>query len=83
MSYILKALIALSIIAFVIAVLGFIWLIGRLKINWPAWLKWVPPYAIGSLASFWLIERVIAFFQGDGKDISVLRTSSTLCDYCL
>jgi len=25
-------------------------------------LRWVPPYAIGSLASFWVIERIHAFF---------------------
>jgi hypothetical protein len=25
-------------------------------------LHWVPPYLIGSVASFWLIERVAAIF---------------------
>ena len=25
-------------------------------------LRWVPPYAIGSFASFWVIERIHAFF---------------------
>lgn len=27
----------------------------------PAWLKLVPPYAIGTIAMFWVIERVAAF----------------------
>ncbi len=49
-------------LAFVLAVLAILWLISKLKIKWPNWIKWVPPYAIGSMASFWLIERVISFF---------------------
>ncbi len=49
-------------LAFVIVALGFFWILGRLKIIWPSWVKWVPPYAIGGLASFWLIERVWGFF---------------------
>ena len=49
-------------IAFVIVALGIILLLTRTKINWPSWAKKVPPYAIGSLASFWMIERVLAFF---------------------
>jgi hypothetical protein len=24
-------------------------------------LRWVPPYAIGAVASFWLIARILAF----------------------
>ncbi len=49
-------------IAFVIVALGIIWILAKTKINWPTWAKKVPPYAIGSLASFWMIERVWAFF---------------------
>lgn len=47
-------------LAFVIVVLGVLWLVLKLKIKWPSWVKWVPPYAIGGVASFWLIERVIS-----------------------
>jgi hypothetical protein len=25
-------------------------------------LRWVPPYAIGAVAGFWMIERVVAFW---------------------
>jgi hypothetical protein len=25
------------------------------------WLGWLPPYAIGSVAAFWLIQRIVAF----------------------
>jgi hydrogenase/urease accessory protein HupE len=33
----------------------------RLKFNAPSWWWRVPPYAIGSIASFWLVQRVAAF----------------------
>ena len=48
-------------IAFVIVAIGCIWLLSKIKTNWSGWVKKVPPYAIGSVASFWLIERIIAF----------------------
>jgi hydrogenase/urease accessory protein HupE len=31
--------------------------------EWPIWLKKLPAYGIGSLASFWLVERVLAFWR--------------------
>lgn len=49
-------------LAFVTVVLSALWLLAKLKFKWPLWVKWIPPYAIGSLASFWLIERVLSFF---------------------
>ena len=49
-------------LAFVLVVLGLLWLSKSVKINWPARAKWIPPYVIGSLASFWLIERIMNFF---------------------
>jgi len=33
----------------------------RLRFPQPAWLWRLAPYAIGGLASFWLVERVAAF----------------------
>ena len=48
-------------LAFVIAAIGVIWLLGKIKFNWPNWVEKVPPYAIGSLASFWMIERIVGF----------------------
>jgi hydrogenase/urease accessory protein HupE len=33
----------------------------RLRLSQPAWLWRIAPYAIGALASFWLVERVTAF----------------------
>jgi hydrogenase/urease accessory protein HupE len=48
-------------IAFVLVVLCVIWLWAKTKINWPGWTKKIPAYAIGSMASFWLIERVLNF----------------------
>ena len=33
----------------------------RLRLPQPVWLWRIAPYAIGALASFWLVERVAAF----------------------
>jgi hydrogenase/urease accessory protein HupE len=30
--------------------------------NYPRWLGWVPTYGIGTMASFWCIQRVVAFW---------------------
>lgn len=49
-------------ILFILVVLGFIFIMKRIKKNWPNWIQKVTPYAIGSIASFWLIERVIGFW---------------------
>ncbi len=34
----------------------------RLRLPPPAWVQAVPPYVIGGLAMFWVIERTVAFF---------------------
>ena len=46
----------------VLTVIAAGWRAGR-RLRWsqPAWLWRIPPYAIGALASFWLVERVAAF----------------------
>jgi len=49
-------------LAFVLVVIAIMWLLRKTKFNWPSWAKKIPPYAIGSMASFWLVERVYAFF---------------------
>ncbi|NOQ91172.1 MAG: HupE/UreJ family protein [Flavobacteriaceae bacterium] len=49
-------------IAFVLIVLVFIKLISFKK-DWPVLLKKIPAYAIGSMAAFWLIERVVRFWE--------------------
>jgi HupE / UreJ protein len=48
---------------FIGAVLSLRWAAQRLEVAWPAWAEPLPAYAIGTVASFWLIERVgtIAF----------------------
>jgi hypothetical protein len=35
--------------------------VQRLRLAQPVWLWRIAPYAIGGLASFWLVERVAAF----------------------
>jgi len=47
---------------FVAVILGLIWVISKLRFDWPRWSRLVLPYGIGSVASFWLIERVVGFF---------------------
>jgi hydrogenase/urease accessory protein HupE len=36
-------------------------IVRRLKIDVPSWWWRVPPYAIGGIASFWVVQRVAAF----------------------
>ena len=46
----------------VLAVMTLSWRAGqRLRLSPPAWLWRIAPYAIGALASFWLVERVASF----------------------
>ncbi len=47
---------------FVVAVLGTLKLLSIYK-KWPAYSKKIPAYAIGSIAAFWMIQRVIAFWD--------------------
>lgn len=49
-------------IAFVLVVLVFMRLLS-LKKQWPLYLKKIPAYAIGSMATFWMIERVVGFWN--------------------
>jgi hypothetical protein len=46
----------------VLAVMTIGWRAGqRWRLAQPAWLWRIAPYAVGGLASFWLVERVAAF----------------------
>ena len=49
-------------LAFVAAFLGFVHSLRSLEIQWPAWTRPIPAYAIGSLASFWLVQRCAMMF---------------------
>jgi hydrogenase/urease accessory protein HupE len=46
---------------FVVAVLALVAAALRIQIAWPRWAGLAPPYAIGSVAMFWMIQRVAAF----------------------
>ena len=48
-------------IAFIAVVLTIIALVRRLPLRAPRWAELIPPYAIGSVAMFWVIQRVVAF----------------------
>ena len=49
-------------LAFVAAFLAFAYSLRSLEIHWPAWAQPVPAYAIGSVASFWLVQRCAMIF---------------------
>lgn len=49
-------------ILFVLVVLGIISLLSLYK-KWPTYSKKIPAYAIGSLAAFWMIQRIVAFWD--------------------
>lgn len=49
-------------IMFVIAALVVLQII-YLKKTWPVYLKKVPAYAIGSVSAFWMIQRVVGFWD--------------------
>ena len=52
----------LAFIAFVLAVIAVgVKVTHRVRVPRPAWAWRVPPYAIGSLAAFWVIQRLAAF----------------------
>ncbi len=46
---------------FIGVVLSFIALVRRIRLPFPHWTEFVPPYAIGSVAMFWVIQRIAAF----------------------
>ena len=48
-------------IVFVTSVLTMVAVVGRTRVARPIWVHAIPPYAIGAMAMFWVIERVLAF----------------------
>ena len=46
---------------FIGVVLALIALVRRIRIPFPRWAELVPPYAIGSVAMFWVIQRIALF----------------------
>jgi hydrogenase/urease accessory protein HupE len=49
-------------LAFVAAFLAFVHSLRTLDIRWPSWTRPIPAYAIGSIASFWLVQRCAMIF---------------------
>jgi len=48
-------------LAFVASVLFVVELARRVRLPWPRWLEGLPPYAIGSVAAFWVFQRIAVF----------------------
>jgi hydrogenase/urease accessory protein HupE len=49
-------------IIFVLIVLGFAYVLNKLPLTIPPWLRKSPAYLIGSLAFYWVIDRVLGFW---------------------
>jgi hypothetical protein len=49
-------------LSFVVVYVLFIQSLRTLEIAWPTPLKRIPPYAIGSIASFWFCQRCVLIF---------------------
>lgn len=49
-------------IGFIVALLAFSYSIQSLEIRWPLWTLRVSAYAIGSVASYWLMQRCVLAF---------------------
>ena len=45
-------------IFFLMIILGIGWCLAQLPRPLPAWTRWVPPYAIGTFAAVWFLERI-------------------------
>ncbi len=50
-------------ILFVFFVLSCLWVLKKTELKLPKWAPNIPIYAIGGIASFWLIERVLSFWS--------------------
>jgi hypothetical protein len=42
--------------------LAAVWLLGRIRTDWPRWVHQVPAYGIGTIAAFWLVERSVGIW---------------------
>lgn len=49
-------------LTFVALVFALWWAWCSLRLSWPGWGRLVPPYAIGSMAIYWTLERVLIGF---------------------
>ena len=47
--------------AFVFLVLAFIWSLRAVRIGFPRWSTALPAYAIGAIAAYWTIDRIVGF----------------------
>jgi len=47
---------------FIAAILSARWLLARTPMQVPAWARALPAYAIGTVAMFWVVERIGAFW---------------------
>lgn len=46
---------------FVAAAIALIAALNRVRVSWPKWAEFIPPYTIGGCAAFWVIQRIASF----------------------
>jgi hydrogenase/urease accessory protein HupE len=46
---------------FVAVILAFLYLMRKIRVQWPEWFRQVPAYTIGSVAAFWFVGRLAGF----------------------
>ena len=49
------------LLASILLALG--WILARLPLRIPTWAYGIPPYATGTIAMYWVIERIGAFWS--------------------
>lgn len=48
-------------VLFVVVILASVFVLQKLRKNWPAWSRQLPAYGIGTMAAFWFVQRVSGF----------------------
>ena len=49
-------------IFFILCIMFLIWFMHKTLKKMPVWLRWIPPYAIGSMAAVWFFQRLAVIY---------------------
>jgi hypothetical protein len=44
---------------FIAAASAVLWVVSRFIAGWPAWTRFIAPYATGAFAAYWFLERFL------------------------
>lgn len=65
-------------IAFVLVILVLAWSYRTMEVRWPRRLELVPAYALGTIASFWTVDRVVRLLAGSAAILILLAPAPAL-----